>query len=140
MVNDTVLWIESEYPLTQELFSKTDICLQNFQCFATPNKDKYLIIPPRNTPFKICDILPYNDCSGDFSSTGITMISRNNDAYDILGVLDGSLTITKNGNTKKIHSATTAKNFYQYTSQDGSVFQENTAVNYLPALPLLLLR
>lgn len=138
--NKTSVMYIMEYPLTQELFSKTDICLQNFQCFATPNKDKYLIIPPRNTPFKICDILPYNDCSGDFSSTGITMISRNNDAYDILGVLDGSLTITKNGNTKEIHSATTAKNFYQYTSQDGSVFQENTAVNYLPALPLLLLR
>lgn len=45
-----------------------------------------------------------------------------------------------NNNTKEIHSATTAKNFYQYTSQDGSVFQENTAVTYLPALPLLLLR
>ena len=55
-------------------------------------------------------------------------------------VLDGELYAIDNGAGFPIVSATVSRSHYIYEKSDGSVVNGNYSKNYLPALPILLLR
>jgi hypothetical protein len=47
-----------------------------YQCFVNSTQNMRVIVPPSDTKFRLCDVLPSNECSGDVYSTGITMLAK----------------------------------------------------------------
>ena len=132
------------YAVGNETFDK-DVAycpITAYQCFVNATKDMRVVVTPTGTPFKLCDVLPQNECSGDAESSGITMfVKAPSGEWTTRWVLDGELYV-KDKNTKVLlSSATMTRTSYVYQKADGSspVNGEHTS-SYLPALPILLLR
>ncbi len=47
-----------------------------YQCFVNSTQNMRVIVSPSDTKFRLCDVLPKNECSGDAYSTGITMLAK----------------------------------------------------------------
>jgi hypothetical protein len=100
-----------------------------------------VIVPPSGTKFRLCDVLPNNECFGDAYSTGITMLAKTTlGEWTTHWVLDGDLTAVENGVEFPITSATFDWSYYVYERANGTPIDSRDAVTYLPALPILLLR
>ena len=100
-----------------------------------------VIVPPPGTKFRLCDVLPHNECSGDAYSTGITMLAKTTlGEWTTHWVLDGNLTAVENGVEFPIISATFNWSYYVYERANGTPIDSRDDVTYLPALPILLLR
>ena len=51
-----------------------------------------MLFPPAGESFKLCDVLPKNECSGEALSTGITMFAKTPlGEWTTRWVLDGDL-------------------------------------------------
>jgi len=82
------------YSLGDEFFDKdSSYCPTTlYQCFVNTSKNMRVVIPPAGESFKLCDVLPKNECSGDTRSTGITMFVRTpHGEWTTRWVLDGEL-------------------------------------------------
>jgi len=112
-----------------------------YQCFVNSTQNMRVIVPPSGTKFRLCDVLPNNECSGDVYSTGITMLAKTTlGEWTTHWVLDGDLTAVENGVEFPITSATFNWSYYVYERANGTPIDSRDAVTYLPALPILLLR
>lgn len=113
-----------------------------YQCFVNSTQNMRVIVPPSGTKFRLCGVLPNNECSGDAESSGITMfVKAPSGEWTTLWVLDGELYV-KDKNTKvPLSSATMTRTSYVYQKIDGTspVNGKHTS-SHLPALPILLLR
>lgn len=117
-------------------------CKENYQCFMSLNKRLRLVVPPRGEKFKICDVLPFDECSGDVFSNGITMFTNleNDGKWNSSWVLDGRLTCVEKGREEECESVKVSKTNYSFARKDGSVVNGKYSNAYLPAVPILLLR
>ena len=132
------------YSLGNETFDK-DVAycpiLSYYQCFVNRAKNMRVVVPPAGTTFRLCDVLPTEECSGNVYSNGITMLAKTlYGEWTTRWVLDGELYAIDNGVGFPIVSATVSRSHYIYEKSDGSVVNGNYSKNYLPALPILLLR
>ena len=131
------------YSLDDETFDRdyANCPITAYQCFVNTAKNMRVVVPPSGTPFKLCDVLPKEECSGEAYSTGITMFAKT-----LLGewttrwVLDGDLWANENVFGFKIASATVSRTSYIYEKFDGTPVYGKHTGTYLPALPILLLR
>ena len=66
------------YSLGDETFAmdRTYCPITAYQCFVNTSKNMRVIVPPAGESFKLCDVLPKNECSGEAYSTGITMLAK----------------------------------------------------------------
>lgn len=113
-----------------------------YQCFVNSTKDMRVVVTPTGTPFKLCDVLPQNECSGEAESSGITMfVKAPSGEWTTRWVLDGELYVMEKNTKVPLSSATMTRTSYVYQKIDGSspVNGKHTSP-YLPALPILLLR
>ena len=131
------------YSLGDETFAmdRSYCPITAYQCFVNTAKNMRVVVPPSGTPFKLCDVLPKNECSGDAYSTDITMFAKTPlGEWTTRWVLDGDLWANENGFGFKIASATVSRTSYIYEKLDGTPVHGKHAGTYLPALPILLLR
>lgn len=131
------------YALGEAIFEKDELnCKENYQCFVSMDKRLRLVVPPRNNKFKICEVIPDDECSGDASSSGITMFknSENDGKWSSSWVLDGKLTCYDSGREIECKSVEVSKTHYAFARMDGSVVSGKYSSAYLPAVPILLLR
>jgi hypothetical protein len=97
-----------------------------------------VIVPPAGESFKLCDVLPKNECSGNAYSTGITMFAKTPlGEWVTRWFLDGDLWAGKKGLDFKIASATVSRTSYIYQNLDGTSVTGAHTGTYLPALPML---
>ncbi len=131
------------YSLGDETFTmdRTYCPITAYQCFVNSTQNMRVIVPPSGTKFRLCDVLPNNECFGDAYSTGITMLAKTTlGEWTTHWVLDGDLTAVENGVEFPITSATFDWSYYVYERANGTPIDSRDAVTYLPALPILLLR
>jgi len=131
------------YSLGDETFAmdRTYCPITAYQCFVNTSKNMRVIVPPAGESFKLCDVLPKNECSGEARSTGITMLAKTPlGEWTTRWVLDGDLWAGKKGLDFKIASATVSRTSYIYEKLDGTSVTGMHTGTYLPALPILLLR
>ena len=132
------------YSLGNETFDK-DVAYcpkEACQCFVNMSKNMRVVVTPTGTPFKLCDVLPQNECSGEAESSGITMfVKAPSGEWTTRWVLDGELYVMEKNTKVPLSSATMTRTSYVYQKIDGSspVNGKHTSP-YLPALPILLLR
>ncbi|WP_406538187.1 hypothetical protein, partial [Fibrobacter sp.] len=55
------------YSLGDEIFTmdRTYCPITAYQCFVNTSKNMRVIVPPAGESFKLCDVLPKNECSGN---------------------------------------------------------------------------
>ncbi|WP_143394544.1 hypothetical protein [Fibrobacter intestinalis] len=130
------------YAVDDENFEKTLLnCPKDYQCFENASANKRLIVPPRNSKFRICKALPANECSGEVKSSGITMmIKKSSHSWTADWVLDGKLTKNENSVETDIAGVTVSRTGYVIRNLDGSTQNGKYESPNLPAIPLLLLR
>ena len=131
------------YSLGNETFERdyANCPITAYQCFVNSTQNMRVIVPPPGTKFRLCDVLPHNECSGDAYSTGITMLAKTTlGEWTTHWVLDGNLTAVENGVEFPIISATFNWSYYVYERANGTPIDSRDDVTYLPALPILLLR
>ena len=131
------------YSLGDEIFTmdRTYCPITSYQCFVNSTKNMRVIVPPSGTKFRLCDVLPNDECSGDAYSTGITMLAKTTlGEWTTHWVLDGDLTAVEKGVEIPITSATFNWSYYVYERANGTPIDSRETVTYLPALPILLLR
>ena len=131
--NDTFVMT---YELNGEKFIKTG-CMKDFQCFVNSSNNMKVVVPPHGKSFKLCDVLPTDECSGEARSTGITMFTKTPlGEWITRWVLDGDLW----AGSFKIASATVSRTSYIYEKLDGTPLYGKHTGTYLPTIPVLLLR
>ena len=131
------------YSLGDETFTLdgTYCPIRAYQCFVNTSKNMRVVVPPAGESFKLCDVLPKNECSGEALSTGITMFAKTPlGEWTTRWVLDGDLWAGKEVLDFKIASATVSRRSYVYEKLDGTLVTVPYKGTYLPALPILLLR
>ena len=100
-----------------------------------------MLFPSAGESFKLCDVLPKNECSGEALSTGIIMFAKTPlGEWTTRWVLDGDLWAGAVGLDFKIASATVSRRSYVYEKLDGALVTVPCKGTYLPAFPILLLR
>ena len=131
------------YSLGDESFAmdRTYCPITAYQCFVNTSKNMRVVVPPADESFKLCDVLPKNECSGEARSTGITMFAKTPlGEWTTRWVLEGDLWAGAVGLDFKIASATVSRRSYVYEKLDGTLVTVPYKGTYLPALPILLLR
>lgn len=131
------------YSLGNETFTmdRTYCPITSYLCFVNSTKNMRVIVPPSGRRFKLCDVLPNNECSGEVYSTGVTMLAKTTlGEWTTHWVLDGNLTAVEKGVEFPITAVTVSRTDYYYDLPNGSPVNGKYSSPYLPALPILLLR
>ena len=114
--------------------------MKELQCFVNSSNNMKVIVPPNGKSFKLCDVLPIDECSGNARSTGVTMFAKTPlGEWTTRWVLDGDLWAGENFDFK-IASATVSRTSYVYEKLDRTLVTVPYKGTYLPALPILLMR
>ena len=131
------------YSLGDETFTmdRTYCPITAYQCFVNSTQNMRVIVPPSGTKFRLCGVLPNNECSGEVYSTGVTMLAKTTlGEWTTHWVLDGNLTAVEKGVEFPITAVTVSRTDYYYDSPNGPPVNGKYSSPYLPALPILLLR